>query len=84
MALSSLPQLFDPAHDLMTGRDGLALRRQFSSGDVQVGAADAAGLHFQQGFARTWIGNGHVFQNEWPVRDGSGMEQDSGAHDSLD
>src|SRR6202012_1125498 len=57
-AFDSLPQLCDAADVLVAGCDSGIRRRQFSCGDVQVGAADAAGFHSEQDFAGARLGHG--------------------------
>ncbi len=64
----------------MTGRDGVAQGLELAGGDVQVGAADAAGFDFEEDLAGAWFGDGQVLDGERVGGDGSGMVQDGGAH----
>lgn len=57
----------DPAHYLVTGYTR-RLQRRIGTVDVaHVGATDAAGINFNQHFARAWCWRGmfHQFQKAW-------------------
>ena len=54
------PQTVDDADDLMPGNDVLHLRRQLAFDDVQVGAADAAGLDAHADLVRRRLRNGQI------------------------
>jgi hypothetical protein len=81
---TSLPKLLDAPDDLVARGDGSVQRRQFSGGDVQVGAADAAGFDAEQDFAGAWLGNGQVLHRQRARGDGSRLMEDGGAHWSLE
>ena len=48
---------YDRADDLVTGDDSRMARRQVALGDVEVGAADAAGLDTDENLARAGLGH---------------------------
>ncbi len=73
-------EFFDAPDDLVARCDGVAQRRQFSQGDVEVGAADAAGFDFEEDLAGAGLGDGQVFDAQRVRGDGSGMVEDSGAN----
>jgi hypothetical protein len=50
---------------------------------VEVGAADAAGFDFEEDLTGARLGDGQVFEAQRVAGDGSGMVEDSGAHDSF-
>jgi hypothetical protein len=68
----------------VTRRDGVVQRRQFSGGDVEVGAADAAGFYLEQNFTRSGSGDGMFFDRERTRGKGRGLMKDGGAHLSID
>jgi hypothetical protein len=64
----------------MAGCDSVAQRRQLACGDVEVGAADAAGFDLEEHFAGRGLGDGHIFEDQRARGDGSGMAKDGGSH----
>jgi hypothetical protein len=73
-------ELRDASDDLMAGSDSVAQGLEFASGDMEIGAANAAGLDLEKHVAGTGFGDGQVFEDQRARNDGSGMVQDGGAH----
>ena len=73
-------EFFDARDDLVAGRNRFAQGLEFARGDVEIGAADAAGFNFEQNLAGAGLGDGQVFEGQRPRGDGGGMVQNSGAH----
>ena len=74
-------EFFDAADDLVAGRDSVAQRRQLAGGDVEVGAADAAGFDFEEDLAGSGLGDGQIFEDRAGARrwgrDGGGRRRAS-------
>lgn len=68
----------------MAGCDGFVQRREFSGGNVKVGAANAAGFHAEQDFAGAWLRDGQGFDRKRARGNRSGTVEDGGAHLSLE
>jgi hypothetical protein len=64
----------------MAGCERVTQGWELAGGDVEVGAADAAGFDFEEDFAVAGLGDGQVFEAQRAAGDGSGMVEDSGAH----
>ena len=81
MRIASTPEpSFVTSDDLMAGSDSVAQGLEFASGDMEIGAANAAGLDLEKHVAGTGFGDGQVFEDQRARNDGSGMVQDGGAH----
>ena len=52
----------DGPHDLVARDTSLVLRGQIALGEVQIGAADATGLHFHPDLVGDRLGRGSVYQ----------------------
>jgi hypothetical protein len=59
---------------------GRTQRRQLAAGDVQIGAADAAGLDPKQDFAFARRGYWQIFQLKGILLNRRGMVKDSSSH----
>jgi hypothetical protein len=68
------------ADNLVSGCDSVAQRWKLTGGDVEIGAADAAGLDLEQDLARSGFGDGQVFKRQGARGDGGGVVKDGGAH----
>jgi len=64
------------AHNLVAGNQFGKKRRQITFDDVQIGAANTAGLHTEQEIARCRLGAGHVFDREKMIGRRSGGVED--------
>ena len=77
-------ELFDAPDNLVAGCDRIVQGLEFARGDVEIGAADAAGLDFEQHLAGAGFWDGQVFEDQRARSNGSGMVQNGGAHLYLD
>ena len=77
-------ELFDARDNLVAGCDDFAQGLEFARGDVEIGAADAAGFNLEQHLAGAGLGDGQVFEGQRMRSDGGGMVEDSGAHHFQD
>jgi hypothetical protein len=69
------------ADDLMAGNDGGQARGEFAFDDVEVRAADAAGVDFDEHLAGAGRGDGDVFERERFCENGRGVAEQGGAHE---
>jgi hypothetical protein len=71
----------DFADNLVAGDEGIAQRRKFTGGYVEIRAADAAGFDFEQDLAASRLWSGDIFHREGMLGDGFGGVEDSSAHE---
>jgi hypothetical protein len=73
----------DVANDLMSGNQVLPARRKFAFHNMQVGAANTAGAHFQQDMARFERRARNVIYAKRTPRNVLGCGKDRGYHRGL-
>jgi hypothetical protein len=78
--LEAFAEALDAADDLMAGDDGGVLRFEIAGGDVEIGAADAAGFDFEKYLIRSGFRDGDVFYGKRMICNEAGMMKDGGSH----
>ncbi|MGB9340497.1 MAG: GDSL-type esterase/lipase family protein, partial [Polyangiales bacterium] len=76
------PKRFDRTDDLVTWNDGRAAQLEVAFDDMQVGATNTAGVHFDEDFVGGGCGDVYVAETQGMRFDGGGGVEENGSHDA--